>query len=542
MPTIPAILLAVSAVLPAAIPAPPPLLLTGGLVRVDARSAPRPAALLLVQGRIAFVGSEKEARRRAAPDTRVVRLGGAVVIPGLADAHGHLQGLGRARESIDLRSLPVAMIAARVKERASSVPEGSWIEGRGWDQNLWPEAAFPGREELDAAAPKHPVLLERVDGHAVWANAAALRAAGIDPEKPAPPDPDGGRILRDAAGRPTGVFIDNAAGVLERAIPAPDAATLARRFLAAAQECVRNGLTSVGDASGYGPGEIAALSTLARAGELPVRVYATVGATPEGLALLDRGAITEGRLPVRAVKLFADGALGSRGAALLAPYADEPATSGLVATSEERIREVVARCFRAGWQPWIHAIGDRGNRMALDAFEGALAVERPKDARPRIEHAQVVSRQDVPRFARLGVIASVQPTHATSDMGWAVKRLGPERIEGAYAYATLLRSGARMAGGSDFPIESCDPRLGLYAATARQETSERLSVAEALALFTEGAAYAQFAEGRRGRIAEGFDADITVLDRDLLDGQRAAIPKLEVLMTVVGGEVVFSRR
>jgi predicted amidohydrolase YtcJ len=364
----------------------------------------------------------------------------------------------------------------------------------------------------------------------------------VDPGAPAPADPPGGRFLRDAQGRATGVVIDNAVDLFWSAMPAPDAAAIERWLLVAAKECARNGLTSVGDGSSYGPLQIGVLTKLAREGRLPIRVYATVGITPDDLRFLEKPPIGEGRLTVRAVKIYADGALGSRGAALLSPYTDDPGNSGILLTPPDEVARIVVRCLKAGWQPWIHAIGDRGNRLALDAIAAGLAETKAVDPRPRIEHAQVLSPEDLPRFAKLGVIASVQPTHATSDMPWAPARLGPARISGAYAYGSLLRSGARLAGGSDFPIESEDPRLGLHAAAARKDEKQRLTSAEALALFTEGVAFAEFAESRRGRIAEGFAADLTVLDRDPVTVAPAELPKLAVRLTVVGGEVVFEGR
>jgi predicted amidohydrolase YtcJ len=308
----------------------------------------------------------------------------------------------------------------------------------------------------------------------------------------------------------------------------------------------------MGDASGYDRKEIDVLRSMARDGSLPIRIYATVGAESKDLqAFLSGGPIEEGRLTVRAVKMYADGALGSRGAALLADYSDDPGNRGLLVTPAAKMDEIALECLRAGWQLWTHAIGDRANRLALDAYEKALDKVKPKDARLRIEHAQVLAPEDLGRFAKLGVIASVQPTHATSDMGWAEARLGPVRIRGAYAWRSLLDAGARLAGGSDFPVEQDSPLLGIYAAVTRQDLAgrptggwyptQRLTRREALELFTGNAAYAAFAERRRGRIAPGFDADLTVLDRDVVSDALppAEIPKAKVLLTVVGGEVVY---
>ena len=531
-----------------ALPKDAPLLLTGATVYASSSEAPKTAAILAVDGKIAFVGDEVEARKKA-PDANVVDLKGAVVYPGFVDAHAHLKGLGLSRETLDLRGKQKEEILKLVREAAGKSAPGAWIRGRSWDQNLWPSKKFPTSAELTEAAPRNPVVLTRVDGHALWVNDAVLRRARITPRTA---DPDGGKIERDASGRPTGVFVDAAMDLVVKVIPEPSAAELRRLFAAGGKACAAAGLTGMGDASGYDRKEIDVLRAMAREGALPIRVYATVGAGSKDLpAFLAGGPIQEGRVTVRAVKILADGALGSRGAALLADYSDDPGNRGLLVTPAAKMDEVAIAGVKAGWQLWTHAIGDRGNRLALDAYEKALEAVKPKDARLRIEHAQVLAPEEFPRFAKLGVIASVQPTHATSDMPWAEARVGPVRIRGAYAWRSLVSSGARLAGGSDFPVEQEVPLLGLYAAITRQDLSgrppdgwypdQRLTRPEALKLFTEDAAYAEFAEGRRGKIAPGFDADLTVLDRDVVAGTLPAseIPKAKVLLTVVGGEVVF---
>ncbi len=512
--------------------------------------APAAAASILVDGgRVAFVGPAAEARRRA-PAAIPVDLAGAFVYPGFADAHGHLAELGKSLESADLRGLPSAADCAK-KMGASAAPAGgTWIEGDGWDQNLWTPKEFPDAKTLDGVFPGRPVFARRVDGHSVWVNSAALRAAGISASTP---DPPGGRIVRRADGTPSGVFIDNAVDTVMRARPEPTDADLRRAFEAALASCASVGLTEVGDASGYGAREIAVLRRMAAEGALPIRVYATIGSfDPEFDALLARGPQTGEMLSVRAVKIYADGALGSRGAALLADYSDDPGNRGLDVTPPDRIAAIVKRCFAAGFQVWIHAIGDRANREALDAYEAAEKAVPVRDPRPRIEHAQVVAPEDRPRFARLGVIASIQPSFTTSDMPWAEARLSPRRIGEAYAWRTLEKAGARLAGGSDFPIESNDPRKGIHAAATREDASgnppggwraeEDLSRADAVALYTSGAAYAMFQEDRRGSIAAGKDADFTILDRDLGTCPAGEIPRARVLMTVVAGNVAYPRR
>jgi hypothetical protein len=528
--------------------ASPPTLFTGATVYVAAGESPRVAAILVEDGKISFVGEEAEARKRA-PGARPVDLGGAFVYPGLTDAHAHLLGLGEALETLDLRGKQKAGILSLVAAAAARIPAGEWLRGRAWDQNLWPGAAFPTAAELSAVSPENPVVLSRVDGHALWVNDAALTRAGITA---ATPDPEGGRIVRGAGGKPAGVFIDNAQALVRKAIPPPAAGQAHRLLAAATRAAAAAGLTGVGEAGGFGRDGVGVLRAMAKAGELPIRVYGTVGAESKDLdSFLAGSPIREGRLTVRAVKVYADGALGSRGAALLSEYADDPGNRGLLVTPAAELDRVALATAKAGWQLWTHAIGDRGNRVALDAYEKALTKVKPADPRFRIEHAQVVSPEDFRRFAELSVIASVQPTHATSDMPWAEARIGAGPIRGAYAWRRLLNAGIRLAGGSDFPVEGVSPLLGFYAAVSRQDlegkppggwhAGEKLSRVEALRLFTADNAYAEFAEKRRGRVAVGFDADLTVLDRDIVSEKTplADIPRAKVLMTVVGGEIVF---
>jgi len=543
-------LLALSAL--AATPAPA-LLLEGGQVYTAPDEPARRASIILRDGEIAFVGGATAARARAA-GARAIDLSGRFVFAGWADAHGHLEGLGEALEIADLRGATTAAeAAARLARAAASLPAGAWAAGRAWDQNLWPGQNFPDARDLDAAVPDRPAWAERVDGHAVWVNSKALAAAGIGPETP---DPPGGRIIRRADGTPSGVLVDGAVGLLRRALPEASPADRERRLLAASRACARAGLTEVQDASHYGPASIAALERLADRGELPIRVYATVSSDEEILPGFLRRGVRIGRgadfLTVRAIKVIADGALGSRGAALESDYSDEPGKRGLLVTPPERLDAIARAAREHGWQLWVHAIGDRANRLALDAFEkAATAVPRAASGgdRPRIEHAQVVAPGDIPRFAREGVIASIQPTHATSDMAWAEKRVGPKRIEGAYAWRRLKAAGARLAGGSDFPVESENPLLGFYAAVTRQDLGgnppggwrpeERLTRPEALALFTTDAAYAAFEEGRRGRVAPGYDADLTVLATDPMAAPAREIPGIRPALVIVGGRIVW---
>jgi predicted amidohydrolase YtcJ len=529
------------------------LLLEGGTVYLAADARPQKASIAIDDGRIVFIGDSAKAAKLV-PGARVVDLKGAFVFPGFADAHLHLLGIGKGLETANLRGAADAAAAAtRVAEAAAKLPPGAWAEGRGWDQNLWPVKQFPDARDLDAVLPDRPAAARRVDGHALWVNTAALKAARIDASTK---DPDGGRILRRADGSPSGVLVDNAMELAVKAMPEATSADRERWLAAGANACARVGLTEVQDASGYDADGVAALEHLASRGALPIRVYATVSPDPAQLtAFLAKGARIGGGpdfLTVRAIKAYADGALGSRGAALLEDYSDEPGHRGLLLTPPERLAAVALEARKAGWQLWVHAIGDRGNRIVLDAYQSAAsaAPSAPEGGqRPRIEHAQVIAPDDFPRFARIGVIASIQPTHATSDMVWAEARLGPSRIDGAYAWRRLKNAGARLAGGSDAPVESENPIEGLYAAVTRQDASGRppggwrvdqaLSRAEAVALFTSDAAYAAFEEKWRGKIAAGAAGDLTVLSGDPLTVPAEKILAIRPVLTVVGGRVVY---
>src|SRR5437867_7540775 len=442
------------------------LIFTGATVVSGSDQTPHSNyAVEVAGGRVIAVGPADQLRREH-PDARVIDVTGATILPGLTDAHGHLYGLGLSLDTVNLvGSTTYDEVIARVKDRASRAQPNEWILGRGWDQNRWPDKQFPTAAPLDAAIPDHPVWLRRVDGHAGLANSAAMRAAGVTPSTP---DPEGGRIIRDASGNPTGVFVDAAEGLIDRAVPAPSFELRKRRVLAAAQKIAENGLTEIHD-PGADDETIRAVRELIDEKQFPIRVYTMVADNARALdEWFKRGKLIEygGRLTVRSVKLYADGALGSRGAALLAPYNDDPGNTGLLVSKEEHLADVARRARVAGFQANTHAIGDRGVRNAIDAYESAGVT--PQD-RFRIAHFQVVAPSDFPRVGRDGIIASMQPTHATSDMYWAEDRVGPERIKGAYAWRTVLNSGARLALGSDFPVEAVNPFFGIYAAVTRQD-------------------------------------------------------------------------
>ncbi|MHA7817923.1 MAG: amidohydrolase [Pseudohaliea sp.] len=487
------------------------------------------------------------AEAAAAPADRRVDGAGATLLPGLIDAHGHVAGHGKALATVRLGGAgSEAEAAARVAAFAAADPGAGWIEGSGWNQVTWPGRAFPRRAALDAVVPDRPVALERVDGHALWVNSRALALAGIDANTE---DPPGGQILRDGAGEPTGVLIDNAMALVSAARPAEDLAATMGHIARGLADLAANGLTAVHDA-GVTAQELAAYRRLLARGELPVRVYAMLSMRDPALAAqLAAGPEQDSRglLTVRSVKLYADGALGSRGAALLTPYSDAPGNRGLLLREPAELAAQMQRAAAAGFQVNVHAIGDRANRLVLDAF--SRLPDRAAQ-RHRVEHAQILDPADLRRFAGLGVIASVQPTHATSDKNMAGDRLGEARLAGAYAWQSLLESGARVAFGSDFPVEDPNPFFGLHAAVTRQDREgeppggwrpeEKLDRATALSLFTEAAAWAMHAEERLGRLLPGYAADFILVRDDPFAVPAGDLWRNAVLATWVDGREVWS--
>jgi predicted amidohydrolase YtcJ len=513
----------------------------------------RPLAhAIAVRGdRVALVGDDADVLGLRGPSTRVIDARGATIVPGLQDAHGHVAGLGENLQTIDFRgTASYQQVIDRVRQRAASTPKGEWIIGRGWDQNDWPERAFPTHEALSAATPDHPVYLTRIDGHAALVNRRALEIGRVSR---ATADPAGGRIIRGTGGEPTGVLVDRADALVSSHIPPISVAQLEQRLLLADEELRRLGLTMVHDA-GTAPATIDVYKRLVDAGRLKTRYYVMLRASlPQLQPFLDRGPLAgyaHQRLTVRAIKVYADGALGSRGAAMLEPYSDERSTSGLLTTPPEEVYAQTLAAAKAGFQTAIHAIGDRGNRIAMDTFERVeREVPGARALRPRIEHAQILDAAEIPRFARLGVIASMQATHATSDMPWVPARIGEARMrQGAYVWQSLLKSGAVLANGSDFPVEEPNPMLGFYAAVTRQDPSgtppggwmpdQRLSRDEALRSFTMGAAYAAHLESELGSLAAGKLADFVMLSRDIMKVPPREILSTRATMTVVGGEIV----
>jgi predicted amidohydrolase YtcJ len=532
--------------------APADLIVTNARIYTVDDSRPRVSALAIRNGRVLFVGSDREALALKGPSTRMIDGAGRTIIPGMIDAHAHLLGLGLSLRNVDLTGTrSYDEVVQRVAARAKDVAANQWILGRGWDQNRWGDTRFPTHEALSRAVPNNPVSLTRIDGHALLANAAALKAAGVTA---ATKDPSGGRIERTATGEPTGVFIDNAKALIERVIPAPSHDDLRQATLAAIAESNKYGLVGLHDA-GEPERVIDVFEELGKAGQLNLRLYTMVGddsaAVAHYFARGPQSALYDGHLWIRTVKLYADGALGSRGAALLDPYADDPKNNGLLLSAPEHIRDVATRGLKAGFQIATHAIGDRGNRVVLDAYEAALAAVPTADHRFRIEHAQVINFADIPRFAQLGVIPSMQAVHQTSDMYWAPTRLGYARSLGAYAWRSLLNTGVVVPNGSDFPVERVNPLFSFHSAVSRQDDNnwppggwlpnESMTREEALKSVTIWPAYAGFQETVTGSLTPGKYADFVILDRDIMTAPVTDILGTRVIATYIAGKAVYER-
>jgi predicted amidohydrolase YtcJ len=542
-------------------PPPATLVLTNANVHTLAEKSPQAQALCIDGDRITFVGKSQEASQCGGGKARTIDLRGATVVPGWTDAHYHLSGVGWREMRLNLEGTPgAAAMAQAVRERVAKAQPGEWIVGRGWIETHWKPAVFPTRALLDPLSPKNPVILERADGHASLVNSAALELAGIDASTR---DPAGGRILRDDKGEPTGMLIDRAVDLVTVRMPKPTGEQERQALKLAGERSLSLGLTMIQDAGRTGEGEYAdyeeidRLRALYRDGSYRLRVYKSVVGPGAGAEKLVReGALHEanGRLTVRTIKLQMDGALGSRGAALLEPYSDEPATRGLFRIDDAALEPLLAAALRSGIQVEAHAIGDHANRHTLDLFQAAFEAVPPAqrkvaDPRWRIEHAQVVNPADRIRFRELGVIPSMQPSHAISDLYFAPARLGPKRLEGAYSWRSFVELGLPIAGGSDAPVERGEPMIEYYAAVARKDLRGRsgegwhpeqaVSRLDALRMFTIWPAYAAFQEKERGSIEPGKVADLTVLSADILTIPAQQILETRALMTIVGGEVVY---
>ena len=502
-------------------------------------------------GEVRFVGNV-EPMLEMFPDAKQIDLQGKTIIPGLIDSHAHLAGLAQSLAQAQLQGTTSKEdVIRKLREHETGLSEDDWLLGRGWDQNDWPVQEFPSSADLDREFPDRPVWLRRIDGHAAWGNSAALAMA--DQDLSGDWQPQGGHIYRDEKGQASGVFIDGAMSLVGKAVPEMSPELMQASLDLALQQMVSLGLTGVHEAG-------ASLQVLAwyqqriRDGKFPTRVYAMTDGAGETLDwLCENGAVIDdsGRLYMHSVKLYIDGALGSRGAALLTDYSDDAGNSGLLFMPPEELEAMVDKALGCGFQVGIHAIGDRGNRVALDALEASISRHPDNPGRHRVEHAQILTAADIPRFARLGIIAAMQPTHATSDMYWAEKRLGAERVQYAYAWRSLLDSGAHLALGSDFPVEQVNPMLGIHAAVTRQDIKgwpeggwypqQVLTREEAVRGFTLDAAYAGFMEKSVGSLEPGKRADFIVLDKDVMQIDAAEIPSIRVLQTWLDGELVWKR-
>ena len=496
-------------------------------------------------GRIAAVGNEDLIE--AYPDAQAIDGEGRALLPGLTDAHAHLYGLGELKVTLDLTGVPsLADALRRIGAYAGENTSAPWIIGFGWNQVLWPVREFPTARDIDAVVGDRPVWLERIDGHAAWANSVALGLAGIDDDTP---DPVGGKIIRDEDGHATGVLVDKAMALVQQHIPPPDKDYTRRAYRKAFDTLLPLGVTAVHDA-GISIPQAEVLMSMADNGELDIRVYAMLSSSEENIESLGKPIRQYGndRLDIASVKIYSDGALGSRGAALLEPYSDDAENLGLPFWTQAELEAQVRMANDAGFQACIHAIGDRAVRMSLDAYD-AVQDGAPSPLRNRIEHVQIVAPRDFSRFAELGVIASIQGVFATSDMNMAEDRVGAERLRGAYAWRRLLDAGARIANGSDFPVELPNPFHGLYATVTRQDRSglpdggwlpdQLLSREEALSSFTLAAAYAANKEDTLGSLEPGKWADFIVVDRDYLDIDASEIDDIEVLQTWIAGRRVY---
>ncbi len=507
------------------------------------------SSLAIKDGKVLATGDDQLAQNY--PNAEKINGQGKALLPGLIDAHGHVSDLGYSLLSVDIRGLASAQESAEfVANYAAQHPTLTWIKGRGWNQVLWPDQAFPTAAILDSQISDRPVWLERIDGHGGWANSAALRLAGIDKDTVAP---EGGEIIRDAEGNPSGVLIDNASSLITSIIPKPNDADITLALDTASKHLLSLGVTSTHDA-GVSALEHPLYRQIADCGEMQVRIYGMISSSNANLAqTLAAGHSSDDKdmYSLRSIKIYTDGALGSRGAALIEPYSDRPDHSGLMLTSGEELRSLFEQSIQADFQIAVHAIGDMGNRVALDEFEHAYATVGGRHLRNRVEHAQVVAISDIQRFKSLDVIPSMQPTHATSDMNMAEERIGAERLKGAYAWRTFLNQGSRVVSGSDYPIELANPFDGIHAAVTRQDKGnlpeggwipeQAMTVEEALRSFTIDAAWAAHQEDRLGGLTPGKWADFIVLDQDIFQGDASDLWKTRVEQTWLAGKLVYTR-
>jgi predicted amidohydrolase YtcJ len=534
---------------------PADLIFRNGRVYTGNDRAPQAEAVAVKGNKIVFVGGNSAANRLTGPATKVIDLKGGFLYPGFTDAHLHLSGVGAREMTLNLEGTnTLEDFLAKVKARVDQSRPGQWVTGRGWIETFWKPPVFPTRQDLDRIAPNNPVMLTRADGHASIANSAALRLANIT-RATAPPD--GGAINKDGSGEPTGMLIDRAQGLVGRLVPPASEEEKDQQYIKGVDRELALGWTQVQDAHGTW-GEVDRLRRLYRDGKLKVRIYKTIsGPGADATRLIDQGPVLGefgGLLTVRTIKVVMDGALGSRGAALLAPYSDDPRNTGLITTDTVALKPMLVGALRNGIQVETHSIGDRGNRLMLDFYERAMK-EVPADQRKiaeprwRDEHTQIVNEADIPRFKQLGIIASMQPSHAISDLYFAPARLGLERLKGAYAWQSFIKQGTPVPGGSDAPVERGEPMIEFYAAVARKDLQgrsgegwhpeEKMTRQQALKAFTIWPAFAAFEEDKRGTIEVGKLADFTILDQDIMRVPELDILKTKTVMTVVNGVIVF---
>ncbi len=530
----------------------------GNIYTVNERQ-PKAEAVAIKGDRIVFVGSNREAQKYVGKRTRVIDLNGKTMVPGMTDAHHHLSGVGFREMTLNLEGVTsLEEFLKKVKVRVDQASPGAWVTGRGWIETFWTPPVFPTRWDLDKISPNNPVFLDRADGHGAVANSAALKLAGVEKTTPSP---FGGEISKDKqSGEPNGMLLDAAQDLVQRHIPGTTVADAERALILGVKRDIELGWTQVQDPGGS-YAEVEILKKLYGEGKIKLRIYKALSAPGEEAArLLQDGPIIgtyANHLTVRTLKLYADGSLGSRSAALLQPYSDAPDTSGFLTIKEEDLLPLLEEALRKGIQIQTHAIGDRGNRFILDEYEKAMnAVPRAewkiKSPRWRIEHSQIVNPADIPRFARLGVIPSMQPSHAIGDLHFAPSRLGIARLAGAYAWQSFIKSGSIIPAGSDAPVERGEPMIEFYAAVARKDQKgfsgegwhpeEAVTREQALKMLTIWPAYAAFEEKLRGSIELGKLADFTVLSADIMKIPEPEILKTRCVMTVIGGEVVYEAR
>lgn len=533
------------------------LVLTGGVIYTGDAAHPRVAAVAVRGERIVAAGTSKEIQSWVGPNTRVVDLRGRFAMPGFNDAHVHLANGGQAKLAVALNgSRSVAEMQQRIRARLNEYKPGEWITGRGWDHTLWPLKKFPTKKDLDAVSTDHPMIFNRVDGHVAIANSLALKIAGITKDSP---NPESGEIERNASGEPTGMLKEGGAmSLVFRKVPELSAEQRRRGIQMALAEAASLGVTSIQDNSAWM--DFLTYEELKNEGKLTARISEWLPFTAPLNRLEEmrkRGGATDLWLRTAGLKGVVDGALGGRTASMLEPYSDQSSTSGILNIPGDKLISMAIERDAVGFQINLHAIGDRANRAALNAFEAAMKARQARDAvkgwdpRHRIEHAQIVALTDIPRFASLGVIASMQPNHQTTDSRWAGERVGPERVKGAYAWKSMQRVGARLAFGTDYPVELITPFRGLFACVTREvegqpgsswQPQEIISLEDCISAYTEGSAYAEHAEKEKGRVATGQLADIIVLSNDLTKISPQQILRTNVLMTFVGGRLVYEKK